>query len=228
MLIQAEEIEILKGKILTVQIGTNYFSFKLVLPTINFLSCCNAEEIDEKNSYEKINSSWVKFDKKNEIFNESISGEETNDEKNENENNIINIDINKENTNINNFQNKSQIQKDIVEIEKEDVPKKEEENVNIIKIGANIIEANNTNNSNNFNNNDFAANMSTLKVNNVVNVSQIENVMNSIQEENKSEIENYNDNRRKGDINIDNKINNFDKNIKYNMKNYNEFKIKEN
>ena len=204
VLIQAEEIEILKGKILTVQSGTNYFSFKLELPKKNFFSCCYAEEIDDKNDYEKINSGWVKFDKKNEILNESISGAESNDEKNENKNEITNINNkNKENVNENNNQNNSESKEEIVEIEKEIDDEKEDEN-NIIKIDKNIIEVNKTNNTNTFNNIDSAANISTLKLNNVANISQIENIMNSIQEEKKSEIENYSDKKSRNNSNNEN------------------------
>ena len=222
VLIQAEEIEILKGKILTVQSGTNYFNFKLELPKKNIFSCCSAEEIDEKNDYEKINSSWVKFDKKGEIYNESISGMESNDEKAENKsNNNIDININKDNANNNQSKNDKDNNEEIVEIEKE---KNEGDDINIIKIDGNKIEVNNTNNTNNFNNMDSAVNISTLKVNNAVNFSQIENLMNSIEEEKKSEIEQYSDKRSKNN----HKENKSDVNINDNKDNESEIIIKEN
>ena len=84
VLIQADTIEILKGKALTIQVGTNYLNIKLVLSK-NLFGCCGVEEIDERNSYEKINSNYVKYDRTNEILNESITPENSdNEEKNEN------------------------------------------------------------------------------------------------------------------------------------------------
>ena len=236
ILVQAEEIEILKGKILTVQAGTNYFSFKLELPKKNFFSCCSAEEIDEKNDYEKINSSWVKFDKKSEILNESISGvesteilnesisgAESNDEKIENKSNN-NFNINK-GGDLNNTQNNNENEnnEEIVEIEKEN----KEDDGNMIRIDANKIEINNTNNTNNFNNMDSAVNISTTKVNNVINASQIENLMNSIQEEKKSEMDQYSDRKSKNN-NDSNRRNKSNENINDNKEKESEIIIKEN
>ena len=223
ILVQAEEIEILKGKILTVQAGTNYFSFKLELPKKNFFSCCSAEEIDEKNDYEKINSSWVKFDKKSEILNESISGAESNDEKIENKSNN-NFNINK-GGDLNNVevQNENENNEEIVEIEKEN----KEDDGNMIRIDANKIEINNTNNTNNFNNMDSAVNISTTKVNNVINASQIENLMNSIQEEKKSEMDQYSDRKSKNN-NDSNRRNKSNENINDNKEKESEIIIKEN
>ena len=223
ILVQAEEIEILKGKILTVQAGTNYFSFKLELPKKNFFSCCSAEEIDEKNDYEKINSSWVKFDKKSEILNESISGVESTDEKIENKSNN-NFNINK-GGDLNNVevQNENENNEEIVEIEKEN----KEDDGNMIRIDANKIEINNTNNTINFNNMDSAVNISTTKVNNVINASQIENLMNSIQEEKKSEMDQYSDRKSKNN-NDSNRRNKSNENINDNKENESEIIIKEN
>ena len=76
-----KEIEILKGNILNIQVGTNYLTFTLKKKT-GFFSCCNAEEIDSKNNYENLNSMSIKYDKKKEIVDESITIEE-NDEDNE-------------------------------------------------------------------------------------------------------------------------------------------------
>ena len=54
----------------------------------------------------------------------------------------------------------------------------------------------NTNiNTNNYNNIDSGLNISTLKINNAVNISQIENYMDEIREENKSEIDKNSDKR---------------------------------
>lgn len=72
VLIQAETLEILKGNILTVQVGTNFLNFELNKKK-NLFGCCDAEEIDIKHSYEKINYKAIKYDKTNEILNESIT-----------------------------------------------------------------------------------------------------------------------------------------------------------
>ena len=171
VLVQAEEIEILKGRTLTVQIGTNYLSFKLEIAK-NFFSCCNADEIDEKSDYEKINSKWVKYDKSDEILYEPNSGQES-----ENENNV--------NHNEKKDQKEEKVEKEKENlIEDEENKKKEEEN--IIKLDLN---KNNENMNTNNNNIESAMNISTLKINNQINISQIENNMEEIHEENKSEVE---------------------------------------
>ena len=96
ILIQADMVEILKGQILTIQVGTNYLNIKLKKKS-NMFGCCNVEEIDIKHSYEKINSKAIKYNKKDEILDESITPENSeNDEVNKNgnekdKNNIINI-----------------------------------------------------------------------------------------------------------------------------------------
>ena len=76
-----KEIEILKGNCLNIQVGTNYFTFTLKKKT-GFFSCCNADEIDSKDNYENLNSMSIKYDKKKEILDESITIEE-NEEDNE-------------------------------------------------------------------------------------------------------------------------------------------------
>ena len=88
VLLQAEHIEILKGNTLTIQVGTNYLNISLKKKT-NLFGCCTAEEIDTKHSYEKINSKAIKFDKTNEILNESITPENSDNEQ-ENKN-ILNV-----------------------------------------------------------------------------------------------------------------------------------------
>ena len=74
VLLQAEMIEILKGQTLTIQVGTNYLNISLKKQS-NIFDCCNAEEIDIKHSYERINSKAIKYDKTIEILNESITPE---------------------------------------------------------------------------------------------------------------------------------------------------------
>ena len=124
ILIQAEMVEILKGQTLTIQVGTNYLNIKLKKKT-NMFGCCNVEEIDIKHSYEKINSKAIKYDKKNEILDESITPENSdNDEEKKNrdendKNNIINIK--KE---LNDKEDKS------IKIKKEEKPKDNRNNKN--------------------------------------------------------------------------------------------------
>ena len=192
VLIQAKEIEILKGKTLTIQSGTNYFKFKLELPKKSFFSCCNAEEIDEKNNYEKINSKWVKFDKSNEILNESVSDSESCEEKNDNDNKSKKSII-KENSS-NTIKRKRKQEEELIDI---DVKEEEKENLmNIINLDEIKKDNMNINNiTTNVNNIDSAMNVSTLKVNTIqnANVSQLDNIIqaiNEIREENKSENEN--------------------------------------
>ena len=94
VLLQTEEIEILKGQTLTIQIGTNYLNISMKRKT-NLFGCCNTEEIDIRHSYEKLNSKAIKYDKSSEILNESITPESS-DNENEN-NNLINIGNEKKN-----------------------------------------------------------------------------------------------------------------------------------
>ena len=102
VLLQAEMIEILKGKTLTIQVGTNYLNINLKQKT-NLFSCCKAEEIDIKHSYEKINSKAIKYNKISEILNESITPENSDVEEKDEKENIINIKkdlIEKENNDV--------------------------------------------------------------------------------------------------------------------------------
>ena len=100
VLIQADSIEILKGKTLTVQVGTNYLKISIGTPK-NIFNCCGAEEIDERTSYEKINYNSVKYDKESEILNESLTPENSDNEKEINKKNeeLIDKDNNEENKN---------------------------------------------------------------------------------------------------------------------------------
>ena len=105
-----EEIEILKGHKLHVQAGSNYLTFTLDKKK-GLFSCCNAEEIDNKNTYEKLNSLSIKYNKNNGIMDESISIENSDNEEEskqliENEkdhgkksNEIVIYDLNKRNRN---------------------------------------------------------------------------------------------------------------------------------
>ena len=112
VLLQAESVEILKGQTLTIQVGTNYLNIELKKHSSLF-SCCNIEEIDNKHSYEKINSKAIKYDKSNEILNESITSENS---ENENENEVEKKDQNKK-QNITNNDDKNNL-KDLNDKEK--------------------------------------------------------------------------------------------------------------
>ena len=133
VLMQAESLEILKGQTLTVQVGTNYLSLRLGSKK-NIFGCCDIDEIDEKNIYEKLNSKFVKYDRANEILEESITPENSDveDEK------INDINILKE--------------KDLIDKDND-----------IIKNKLNGIQKNEEN-KNNKNNNDSIYNISTLQV----------------------------------------------------------------
>ena len=76
-----KEIEILKGNPLNIQVGTNYLIFTQK-KNKGFFSCCNAEEIDTKNNYERLNSISIKYDKNKEILDESITPENSENEEN--------------------------------------------------------------------------------------------------------------------------------------------------
>ena len=130
VLMQAESFEILKGQTLTIQVGTNYLNISLKQPTSLF-GCCNAEEIDYKHSYEKINSKAIKFDKSNELLNESITPENSENEGEE------------ENKNHNKIQNNG---------DKKELTNKEKENM---KQDLKIWEKKMADNKNNKNNNNF-------------------------------------------------------------------------
>ena len=93
-----------------VQAGSNYLTFTLDKKK-GLFSCCNAEEIDNKNTYEKLNSLSIKYNKNNGIMDESISVENSDNEEEskqliENEkdhgkksNEIVIYDLNKRNRN---------------------------------------------------------------------------------------------------------------------------------
>ena len=81
ILLQSKNIEILKGRSLNLQVGTNYLEINLKNNS-NIFGCCNVEEIDNVNSYEKINSKSIKFDKHCDLLNESITPENSDDEEN--------------------------------------------------------------------------------------------------------------------------------------------------
>ena len=95
ILIQGE-LEILKGQKLNIQAGSNYLIIELK-KKFKFFGCCNAEEIDMKNTYEKLNNKMIKYDINSEILDESITPDNSDNEE-EDKNNIKqeNEDLKKE------------------------------------------------------------------------------------------------------------------------------------
>ena len=92
VLIQKNRIEIIKGKPLHIQISNIHF-FIQYKKSISLLSCCNAEVVDDKNTYEKINYKAVKkkniVNVLNEIDSDNEEDNKNKDDKNENSNNMI-------------------------------------------------------------------------------------------------------------------------------------------
>ena len=151
-----DEIEILKGHSLNIQVGTNYLTF-INKNKSGFFSCCNAEEIDIKNNYETLNSNSVKYNKNNEIIDESVSQE--NSENEEEENNQI-------------------IKKVIDKNEKVSIDKKEENKYDDLIIFNNEKRIKNKRNKEQNNNLDSIYNVSTLMLKD--NMSQTKETLNKI------------------------------------------------
>ena len=74
VLVQSKSVEILKGQILTIQAGRTYFNIQYKSNN-SFFNCCNAEEIDIRKTYEKINYKSVKLDKNSIVLTEEVSDE---------------------------------------------------------------------------------------------------------------------------------------------------------
>ena len=90
VLIQNPNLEILKGNILTVQIGRSFFSFEYK-KNFSFFGCCDVDEINNKWSYEKLNRKFVYLHTFSNIKEEKNDIDEDNDNESEcdiNNNNI--------------------------------------------------------------------------------------------------------------------------------------------
>ena len=87
-----DKIEILKGQNLYIQVGTNYLTLALKKKS-GLFSCCNTEEIDMRNSYEKLNSLAIKYNKNNQILDESITIDNSENENEEENQKLINDEI---------------------------------------------------------------------------------------------------------------------------------------
>ena len=75
VLVQTKAIEILKGQILTIQVGRTFFNISYK-KNFSFFSCCEAEEIDKRKTYEKINNKSVKVSNHCVVLTESESEKE--------------------------------------------------------------------------------------------------------------------------------------------------------
>ena len=80
-LVQAKEIEILKGQTLALQIGRSFLNIGYKQKNKSSLfDCCNAEVIDKRKTYEDINYKAVKIYKNSVVLTESESEENDKDE----------------------------------------------------------------------------------------------------------------------------------------------------
>ena len=195
VLIQAKSIEILKGKTLTVQVGTNYLNINLKRQR-NLFGCCNVEEIDERNSYEKINNNSVKFDKKSEILNESLSENSDGEEKGKKEllKEKEDLNIRKSDTNEQNENQKNKNEKGCVNynynISDLKVKNEQKSNTNNIKLIKKRIESISSKNNSN-----LAGSNTTIKNDDKNILVKKENIIPEKKEENKND----NDNNNKSD-----------------------------
>ena len=154
VLLQSNRYEIIKGKPLHIQLGNVYLIMNIPIQK-SFLSCCNVDVLDEKNSYEKINSQAVKNKYKANVLNEGNSDDEN--ERDNNSESLQNINIKNTENNINkinkltenNEKNKREIKNEIEEekneilsseINKENYLSLKDKNDNINKKGKAKIE----------------------------------------------------------------------------------------
>ena len=121
ILVQAKEIEILKGQTLTIQVGRTFFNINYK-KNFKFFSCCEAEEIDKKKSYEKINYKAIKIENHCVILNESLTEGSDKDEKENKENEYENVikNINNKKINIVKIRTKNKLEKEDTKINNED------------------------------------------------------------------------------------------------------------
>ena len=91
VLIQNPNLEILKGNILTVQIGRSFFCFEYK-KKFSLFGCCDVEEINNKWNYEKLNRKYVYLHTFSNIKEEKNDVDDDNDFSNEYENNDLKSD----------------------------------------------------------------------------------------------------------------------------------------
>ena len=122
ILIQAKEMEILKGQTLTIQVGRSFFNINYK-KDISLFNCCQAEVIDKRKTYEDMNYRAIKITNNSIILTESASEGSDNDEENKNgENEYEKIIKNVNNKKIN-----------ILKISRKKKNKKEENDLKAIK-----------------------------------------------------------------------------------------------
>ena len=124
ILLQSNKYEIIRGKPLHVQIGNVHLVMEI--PTKkSFFSCCNADVVDGKNIYERVNKRAIKVKYNIKILNEKTD-DDIEKEKDNNENiNDINLKSTENNNNIKTLKN-IDIKSNIYEVkENEDINNKE-------------------------------------------------------------------------------------------------------
>jgi len=130
VLMQSNRYEIIKGKDLHIQIGNVYLVLKIPIQK-SFLSCCNVNVLDGKNSYEKINSQAVKSKYKVNVMNEGNSDDEN--DKDNNSESIQNINIKNTENNINKInilnENNEKVSKEEIKNEVEEEKKEEKDEI---------------------------------------------------------------------------------------------------
>ena len=129
ILVQSKSIEILKGQTLTIQAGRTFFNI-YYKSNFSLFGCCKPEEIDLKNTYERINSKSIKIDKNSVVLLESDSDVEGDPDRKGN--NIINDeDKREENEYENNIKKINNKKIRIMKISKKDNKKSGNSDTNI-------------------------------------------------------------------------------------------------
>ena len=86
LLVQAKEIEILKGQTLTIQVGRSFFNIYYKKNNISLFNCCQAEVFDKRKNYENMNYKSIKISKNSIRLTESVSDENDEEENKNSEN----------------------------------------------------------------------------------------------------------------------------------------------
>ena len=105
LLLQSNKYEIIKGRPFHVQIGNIHLVMNIPIKK-SFLSCCNVDVVDGKNTYERINSRGIKMKYAINVLTEK-SEDDIDNEKDNNNESMNNINI--KSTEINNIKQKNNI-----------------------------------------------------------------------------------------------------------------------
>ena len=105
LLLQSNKYEIIKGRSFQIQIGNIHLVMNIPIKK-SFLSCCNVDVVDGKNSYERINSRGIKMKYTFNVLTEKSENDIDKDKDNKNES-LNNINI--KSTEINNIKQKNNI-----------------------------------------------------------------------------------------------------------------------